>query len=308
MPIRQYRPPSSSFVDEFEESLLASPVPLADVIPWNEIESTVETKADILPIFEDENDPQEFFLQEFINNGQAERRCEILFELLQFQDKKLVSREATWTLSEVEFSDAPSEMGDRFATHLTEVEAHRLLQSEQKIRGHLEQYELDEYETNPGQIGRYFEHLVGDELQAIEDSLPETTRLVPEDSISAQFNTGQRAFDYVLYQDYEPQIVFEVKFFQNSSSKIHESIHSFDRLSTKLRSSSIEFVWITDGGGWEDSPEAIEQAYRRIVDIYNYEQVASSLEEDIHECLQWGPAVSEDEVELNHNRDLRDFE
>ena len=307
MPVRQHRPFAKTFAEEFQESLLVSPVPLSDMISWGEIESSVENKAEALPIIEDETIPEEFLLQEFVRDEQAKSRCNLLFELLHFQNANLLSRDVTWYLNEFNFSNPESDKGEQFAADLAEVGAHHLLQSREKLKGHIEQYELRR-NNNPNRTGHYFEQLVGEELQEITTALPAMTRLVAEDRIAEQFYHEQRVFDYVLYEDNDPQIVFEVKYFQNSGSIIQESIRSFNRISTKLRNAGIEFVWIADGEGWKEVPESIEKAYQRVIDIYNHEQLVTSLEADIREFLEHGAAVSEDEVKLDQNMNLNDFE
>ncbi|OYR45135.1 DpnII family type II restriction endonuclease [Halorubrum sp. Ea8] len=309
MPIRQHRPFVDKFAEEFQRSLLSSPVPLTDVISWNKIESAVESKADVLPIMEDESSPQEFILQEFVRHEQAENRCNILFDLLYFRNSRLQSKDVTWDLTKTRISNLESESSEQFARDLTEVGAHRLFRSREKLSGHLEQFELfnNQQHRNNQQNPQYFERLIAESLQDISADLSSTANLAAEESVITNSNTEENIFDYVLYDDSEPQIVFEVKYIDSFSQKIHELIQSFDRLSTKLRNAGIEFVWIVDGEGWKESPESIEKAYKRIIDVYNSEQVTTSLEADIRNFLENGPAVSEDEVKLDQDTNLEDF-
>ncbi|MXR19238.1 DpnII family type II restriction endonuclease [Halobacterium bonnevillei] len=308
MPIRQRRPFIDTFVEDFQESLLSSPIQLADVIPWEKIESAVETKADTLPVIEDENDPEEFLLQEFVRDGQARHRCEILFELLRFRNKRLVSREATWELTKLDFSDLDSIPEEQFAANLEETGAHRILQSRERIEGHIEQYEINRYSQSHHRADAYFEHQVVETLREIASEVAPSTSLVSEERLRMPGDNNSRAFDLILYKNDQPQVVFEISYFQGPGSRPSELSRSFDRLSTKLRNQGIEFVWITDGDGWVEMENVLEEAYKNIVDIYSYEQMKDLLEEDIQEFLRNGPAVSEDYVDLNPNTNLQDFE
>lgn len=311
MPIRQYRPFADTFAAEFQESLLYSPMSLEDLIQWQNIDSAVETKAEVLPVIENDRDPEKFFNEEFVRHEDAGRRCEILFELLGFEHQTLLSRESKWDLTEVTFSNEGENPREELAEHLARVGADNLLQSRDKIKGHLEQFELSQNGPNfdHDQTQDSFDQLIGDELRRIQAAMQTSIRLVSEDRISGlHLNTGERRFDYIIYKDNEPQIVVETNYFQSIGSKAYELMRSYDILSTKLRNSGIEFVWIIDGKGWEGLADAIEKVYKTIVDIYNRHQAETLLEEDIREFLHSGPAVGEEEVQLSRETSLQDFE
>lgn len=305
MPIRQQRPLSDIFAKEFEKSISDSPVPLSELIRWDEIESKVNKKLNILPIPTHSDSPEEFFKQEFVEHEKAAQRCEILFELLNFSNEKLSSREITWNLSEINFSEPHSVKTERLAKNLVKIGAYRLFRSPEILEGHLEQHELRALRLTPQREEEYLNKSFGNELKNILTEQPENFEVEAEERAVDEPMSDVKYFDYVVSHNDETKIVFQLDYFNRKSSKIHELIQAYDRISTKLRNENIEFVWIIEGKGLDI--KTIQDAYESIVDIYNMDQVENVLKEDITMFLNRGAAVDEDEINLSPNTNLQDF-
>jgi len=305
MPIRQQRPLSDIFAKEFENSISDSPVPLSELIRWDEIESRVNRKLNILPILTHSDSPEEFFKQEFVEHEKAARRCEILFELLNFSNEKLSSREKTWNLSEINFSKPHSVKKERLARHLVEIKAYRLFRSPEILEGHLEQHEVRAFRLTPQREEEYLHKSFGNELKSILIEKSENFEVETEERAVDEPMSDIKYFDYVVSYNDEPKIVFQLDYFKRKSSKIHELIQSYDRISTKLRNENIEFVWVIEGKGFDI--KTIQDAYESIVDIYNMNQIEDILKDDITMFLNRGAAVNEDEINLSPNTNLQDF-
>ena len=64
--------------------------------------------------------------------------------------------------------------------------------------------------------------------------------------------------------------LFEVNFYSGGGSKLNETARSFTEVGPKINAvDGFEFVWITDGKGWESAKNKLQEAYYTIPSIYN---------------------------------------
>ena len=63
----------------------------------------------------------------------------------------------------------------------------------------------------------------------------------------------------------------DVNFYNDGGSKLNEVARAYRELSTAIKNvDGFEFVWITDGKGWNSAKSKLEEAYYEIPRVYNF--------------------------------------
>lgn len=89
------------------------------------------------------------------------------------------------------------------------------------------------------------------------------------DAITRVLGDDEKRFDFVIETTNKIFLV-EVNFYSGGGSKLNEVARSYSDIAPKINSvSGFEFVWITDGIGWESAKNKLQEAYNIIPDIYN---------------------------------------
>jgi type II restriction enzyme len=87
--------------------------------------------------------------------------------------------------------------------------------------------------------------------------------------ITKALGDDEKRFDFVIDT---PSKVFlmEVNFYSGGGSKLNEVARSYTDISYKINSvPGFEFVWITDGIGWQSARNKLQEAYNYIPSVYN---------------------------------------
>lgn len=99
-------------------------------------------------------------------------------------------------------------------------------------------------------------------------------------------NKSERNFDFAVYNPQTKKIkLFETNFFNSKSgSKLKSVCGEFRSLYNELKKQDIDFVWVTDGLGWETTKRPLEETFN-----HNNGQVfnLSMLEDGALEELNW---------------------
>ena len=97
----------------------------------------------------------------------------------------------------------------------------------------------------------------------------------PELSI---LGTDEKRFDFFIETAHKKYLI-EVNFYSGGGSKLNEVARAYTELAPKVNSlTGFEFVWITDGQGWNSASNKIEEAYNEIDRMYNFESLGDFLE------------------------------
>ncbi len=87
--------------------------------------------------------------------------------------------------------------------------------------------------------------------------------------ISAVLGADQKVFDFVIKTDSRTYLI-EVNFYSGGGSKLNEVARSYTDVAPKVNGvDGFEFVWITDGIGWNSASNKLEEAFAAIPSIYN---------------------------------------
>ena len=94
-------------------------------------------------------------------------------------------------------------------------------------------------------------------------------------SLAALSNSGKtvKRFDYVIVNN---GIVYaiETNFYASSGSKLNETARSYKTLALESKGiNGFKFVWITDGLGWIDARNNLEETFDVLDDVYNIKEL-----------------------------------
>ncbi len=91
------------------------------------------------------------------------------------------------------------------------------------------------------------------------------------------FGEDIKRFDFVIYAN--RTYFLECNFYSSGGSKLNETARSYQELALKFdKLENKEFVWITDGKGWLDAKNKLQEAYKSIR-IYNLSNLNEFIKE-----------------------------
>ncbi len=87
--------------------------------------------------------------------------------------------------------------------------------------------------------------------------------------VQSVLGDDEKRFDFVIQTPVKTYLV-EVNFYSEGGSKLNEVARSYSDIAPKVNSLEMfEFVWITDGVGWKQAKNKLQEAYNIIPSIYN---------------------------------------
>ncbi len=93
------------------------------------------------------------------------------------------------------------------------------------------------------------------------------------DELKDIFGVDRKRFDFVVYGKNKFYLV-EANFYSVAGSKPNETDRSYILLASKLENvKNFDYVWITDGKGWNGSKNRLAEAYKS-VEMYNLNNIA----------------------------------
>ena len=97
-------------------------------------------------------------------------------------------------------------------------------------------------------------------------------------SITDVLGDDEKRFDFVVESSTKTYLI-EVNFYSSGGSKLNEVARSYSDIAPKINSvPGFEFVWITDGIGWESAKNKLQEAYSIIPSIYNLTNIKDFIE------------------------------
>ena len=97
--------------------------------------------------------------------------------------------------------------------------------------------------------------------------------------IQKALGADEKRFDFVI-ETKRCTYLIEVNFYNDGGSKPNEVARAYRELSPIVNKvDGFEFVWITDGQGWNKAKNKLEEAYNEIDRMYNFESLGGFLEE-----------------------------
>ena len=97
--------------------------------------------------------------------------------------------------------------------------------------------------------------------------------------------TDEKRFDFVI-ETKRCTYLIEVNFYNSGGSKPNEVARAYRELSPIVNKvDGFEFVWVTDGQGWNSARNKLEEAYNEIDRMYNFESLGDLLKEVKNELM-----------------------
>ncbi|MDY3979892.1 MAG: type II restriction endonuclease [Tidjanibacter sp.] len=88
-------------------------------------------------------------------------------------------------------------------------------------------------------------------------------------AVEQALGSDKKRFDFVV-KTLRKTYLIEVNFYSGGGSKLNEIARSYSDIAPKIsRLTDFEFVWITDGVGWNNARNKLQEAYSIIPNIYN---------------------------------------
>ena len=98
-------------------------------------------------------------------------------------------------------------------------------------------------------------------------------------AITEALGTDKKRFDFVIEAKSKTYLA-EVNFYSGGGSKLNETARSFTELAPKVNGvEGFEFLWVTDGKGWESAKNKLQEAYYTIPSVYNLTTLKDFLDE-----------------------------
>ena len=87
-------------------------------------------------------------------------------------------------------------------------------------------------------------------------------------AISAEGTTTKR-WDFVVKTN-DMIYVIETNFYSSGGSKLNETARSYKMIAEEAKSvKGAEFIWVTDGGGWQSARRNLEETFRTMENLFN---------------------------------------
>ena len=88
-------------------------------------------------------------------------------------------------------------------------------------------------------------------------------------AITEALGDDEKRFDFVIETPSKTYLM-EVNFYSGGGSKLNEVARSYSDIAPKINAvNGFEFVWITDGIGWQSARNKLQEAFSIIPSVYN---------------------------------------
>lgn len=100
-------------------------------------------------------------------------------------------------------------------------------------------------------------------------------------SLLSNEGTSTKRWDFVI-KTRDIIYVMETNFYTSGGSKLNETARSYELLAEKSKNiKGVEFVWITDGGGWKSARKNLEDTFNAMDNIYNIRDMENGILEKL---------------------------
>ncbi len=107
-------------------------------------------------------------------------------------------------------------------------------------------------------------------------------KIKEEWGLIVEVDKSSRSFDFAIYNPKNNKIkLLEVNFYNGGGSKLKAVCGEFKSLYTDLRKQNIDFIWITDGKGWETALRPLEETYNHNEYVFNLNMIENGILNDL---------------------------
>lgn len=95
-------------------------------------------------------------------------------------------------------------------------------------------------------------------------------------AISAEGTTTKR-WDFVVKTE-QTIYVIETNFYTSGGSKLNETSRSYKMIAEETKAvNGVEFIWVTDGGGWNSARRNLEETFMTMDNLYNISDMENGI-------------------------------
>ena len=99
-----------------------------------------------------------------------------------------------------------------------------------------------------------------------------------------EIDKNSRRFDFALYNKIQNKLyLIEVNYYSGGGSKLKATAGEYKDLNDFVLGQNIEFIWVTDGQGWQTALNPLEETFIHNKHIVNLQMLKDKILEDI--CL-----------------------
>jgi len=297
MPIRQHRPDTEAFVEEFLAQTVPSAIPNDRFINWDGLNESIEMYSEqIAAIVELEDVEKEAFVggvaDALMAADDTREWIDFYFELVGERGNKYSSLEGVWKFYPIQraIDKGDREQARELAEVLHEVGLQHIV-DQGNVRDHYRGMLVGmESHARKNRQGTCFETQVEQRVADVTDLLTDHGYSVEyEDEYTTEYNddSGQaKTVDFAIFHDGELAVAVEANCYKVQGSKPSEIRRSYNHVAQRMRDDDVIFVWITDGQGWGSMENVLRESYNDITDIYNLNQADAHLTDDILNAIE----------------------
>ncbi len=101
-------------------------------------------------------------------------------------------------------------------------------------------------------------------------------------AITEALGDDEKRFDFIIETAHKTYLI-EVNFYSGGGSKLNEVARSYSDIAPKINSvEGFEFVWITDGTGWNAAKNKLQEALEIIPNVYNLTSIDEFIKKISH--------------------------
>ncbi|WP_278490333.1 DpnII family type II restriction endonuclease [Megamonas funiformis] len=94
---------------------------------------------------------------------------------------------------------------------------------------------------------------------------------------SSKKEKSEKKFDFVVKTEQKYYLI-ETNFYTTQGSKLNETARSYKELALEFKDlDNIDFVWITDGKGWQTTKKNLQETFNILDNIYNINDMENGI-------------------------------
>jgi len=112
-----------------------------------------------------------------------------------------------------------------------------------------------------------------------DNNIPFSTEVRDREIVGFPDNSfDKKKYDFIIKTTKNTYLI-ETNFYNGGGSKLNEVARSYTDLANNINKlDGFEFVWITDGLGWQDAKNKLQEAFKHIPHIYNLTTLSEFIE------------------------------
>ncbi len=105
-----------------------------------------------------------------------------------------------------------------------------------------------------------------------------STEIKSKWGVEVKVDKSERSFDFAIYNPNNKKIkLIEVNFYNGGGSKLKAVCGEFKDLYRELKNQNIDFIWITDGLGWNTTKRPLEETYNNNDYVFNLQMIEQGI-------------------------------